>query len=135
MPQPFLDTNVLLRHLLQDEPDQSPRATAFLKRVEQGEIQVHTSDVVIFETVFTLERRYGGRKAQIRAALLPILELPGILLPGKRKFRKVFALYADLNLPFADAYYAVLMERLHISEIISFDTDFDKLPGITRLEP
>lgn len=35
----FLDTNILLRHLLQDDPQQSPRATAFLLRVENGEVE------------------------------------------------------------------------------------------------
>jgi hypothetical protein len=37
---------------------------------------------VIFETVFTLQRVY--RQAAIGDALLPLLELPGIMLPGKR---------------------------------------------------
>jgi predicted nucleic acid-binding protein len=31
MALPFLDTNILLRHLSQDHPDHSPRATALLK--------------------------------------------------------------------------------------------------------
>jgi len=28
MAMPFLDSNIFLRHLLADDPDQSPRATA-----------------------------------------------------------------------------------------------------------
>ena len=58
MAPPFLDTNVILRHLLADHPEQSPAATAFLERIEQGEIKVFTADTVIFEAVFTLERHY-----------------------------------------------------------------------------
>ncbi len=131
----FLDTNILLRHLLQDNPKQSPRATMFLLRVENGEVEVHLADTVVFETVFTLQRRYKKSRAEIRTNLLPLLELPGVALPGKRKFRKVFALYVERNLPFADAYHAVLMEQLHLEEIVSFDTDFDKIPGIRRQEP
>ena len=131
----FLDTNILLRHLLQDNPKQSSRATMFLLRVENGEVEVHLADTVVFETVFTLQRRYKKSRAEIRTNLLPLLELPGMVLPGKRKFRKVFALYVERNLPFADAYHAVLMEQLHLEEIVSFDTDFDKIPGIRRQEP
>jgi predicted nucleic acid-binding protein len=132
MTVPFLDTNVFLRHLLQDDPDQSPRARAFLKRIEDGEVKVRTSDTVIFETVFTLQRSYRQEKAAIRDAFLPLIELPGVVLPGKRRYRKVFSLYIDNNLPFADAYHAVLMEHLHLTEIVSFDTDFDHIGGITR---
>jgi predicted nucleic acid-binding protein len=135
MALPFLDTNVLLRHLLQDHPQQSPRSTAYLARVEHGEIKVRTSDTVVFEMVFTLQRQYGVSKADIRDNLLPLLELPGIVLPGKRRLRKVFDLYVDLNLPFADAYHVALMQRLGLRHIISFDKEFSRVPGVTRVEP
>jgi uncharacterized protein len=131
----FLDTNVLLRHLLADHPEQSPRATAFLARIERGELQVRTPDMVLFETVFTLQRHYRQPRQAIREALLPIIELPGIILPGKRRFRKVFDLYVDRNLPFADAYHAVLVEHLKLDGIATFDREFDRVPGITRVEP
>ncbi len=131
----FLDTNILLRHLLQDHPEQSPRATAYLARVERGELKVRTADTVIFETVFTLQRHYRQPKAKIRDALLLLIELPGIILPGKRHLRKVFDLYVDLNLPFADAYHAVLMKRLNLNEVVSFDEEFDRVPGVTRRAP
>jgi predicted nucleic acid-binding protein len=58
MAPPFFDTNILLRHFLQDHPDHSPRATAFIQQIGQGERQVVLSDIVVFETVFVLERRY-----------------------------------------------------------------------------
>ena len=135
MALPFLDTNVLLRHLLQDHPQQSLRATAYLARIEHGEIKVRTADTVVFEAVFTLQRQYGVSKEEIRNNLLPILELPGIVLPGKRRLRKVFDLYVDLNLPFADAYHVALMQRLGLRHIISFDKEFDRVPGVTRVEP
>jgi predicted nucleic acid-binding protein len=132
---PFLDTNVLLRHLLGDHPEQSPRATACLARVERGEVEAHLSDLVIFETVFTLQRHYHQPKAKIREVLLPLIELPGMILRGKRHFREVFDLYVDLNLPFADAYHAVLMKRRKLDEIVTFDAEFDRIPGLRRLEP
>jgi predicted nucleic acid-binding protein len=133
--EPFLDTNVLVRHLTGDHPTHSPRATAYLQRVEQGEQRARLTDIVIFETVYLLERTYRQPKAAIAAALLPLLEMPALILPGKRKFRQVFDLYVTLNLPFADAYMAVVMRQLGLSAIISFDRDFDRVPGISRKEP
>jgi predicted nucleic acid-binding protein len=135
MATPFLDTNILLRHLLQDHPEQSPRCTAYLARIERGEIRVRISDTVIFETVFVLERHYGIAKAAIRENVLPLLQLAGIVLPGKRRFHRVFDLYVDLNLSFADAYHAVLMRGLGLDEIVSFDRQFDRVPSISRVEP
>jgi uncharacterized protein len=132
---PFLETNIFLRHLRGDHPDFSPRATALLQRIEQGTLKVRTADTVIFETVFTLERVYKQSKEAIRDAFLPLIELPGIVLPGKRRVRRVFAYYIDQNISFADAYHAVLMESLHLTRIISFDRDFNRIASLTRVEP
>lgn len=135
MKTPFLDTNVFLRHLLGDHPDHSPRATTYFECIEQGEVRVRTADTVIFEAVFTLQRHYNQPKDKIRDAMLPLLELPGILLPGKQRFRKVFDLYVSLNLSFADCYHAVLMERLKLDEIVTFDRGFEKIKSVQRTEP
>ena len=129
---PFLDSNVFLRHLRQDDPILSPKATAIFQRIERGELVVRTADTVIFETVFTLQRGYKQERSAIAAALLPLIELPGIILPGKRAYRKVFSLYRQGGLGFADCYHVVLMERLKLQEVFSFDTDFDKVSGIKR---
>jgi predicted nucleic acid-binding protein len=132
---PFLDTNIFLRHLRGDHADFSPRATALLARIEQGTLKVRTADTVIFETVFTLERVYKQSKAAIRDAFLPLIELPGIVLPGKRRFRQVFGYYIDKNISFADAYHAVLTESLHLTHIVSFDRDFNRIATLQRVEP
>ena len=135
MALPILDTNVILRHLLGDDAQQSPRSTALLMQIEQGSLRVRVTDIVIFETVFTLHRRYHLAKKDIAAAVLPLLQLRGIVLPGKRQYEEVFRLFIDLNLPFADAYHAVFAERIGERQVISFDRHFDLIPGIERVEP
>jgi predicted nucleic-acid-binding protein len=130
------DTNVLVRHLTQDNATQSPRATAYLARVRRGELSVRLVDTVVFETVFTLERTYRQSRADIRTGLLPILLLPGIVLPGKRSLRRAFDLYLQYpRLSCADCYHAAQVERLHLTSIVSFDQGYDRLPGLTREEP
>lgn len=135
MAEVFIDSNVFIRHLAQDHAANSPKATAFLTRIERGELRARTADTVVFETVFTLERHYRETKAVIRDALLPLIELPGILLPGKQRLRRAFDLYVDKNMSFADAYHVALMEQLGVEEIASFDRDFDRVPGIKRVDP
>ena len=134
MALPFLDTNILLRHLRQDDPILADKASAILARIEAGELQVITSDIVIFETVFTLQRTYRQSKTAIAEGVLPLLELPGISLPGKRLYRRVFEMYQQTSLGFADCYHVALMERLGLDEIISFDTGFDRITAIARRE-
>ena len=131
----FVDTNVFVRHIAQDEPQQSPRATAYLRRVAAGEVEGRTADTVIFETVFTLQSFYRMPRTLIRDALLPLIELPGNILPGKQHFRDVFDWYVNSSLSFADAYHAVLIRRLGLNQVMSFDEDFDCIPWLTRVEP
>jgi predicted nucleic acid-binding protein len=131
----FLDTNIFLRHLAGDDPVRSPRATKYFQELEDGKRRARITDTVIFEVVFTLQKTHHSSKATIQQILLPLIELPGIILPRKRRYRAVFDLYVNKNLPFVDAYYAVEMKGLALTEIVSFDPDFDRVPGIVRLEP
>ena len=112
-----------------DEPKHSPRATRYLARVENGEQHVRTADSVVMETVFTLQRQYRLSKARVRDLVLPILLLPGIVLPGEQRLSQVFDLYVERISSFIDAYHAVLMQHLGLTEIVSFDLDFDRIPG------
>lgn len=135
MALPLLDANVFLRHLGQDHPDHSPRATAYIQRIENGELRARTTELVIFETIFTLERTYKVPKAIIQAQLLPLLDLPGLVLPGKRRFHSAFRLYTTHNVSFVDAYNAAVVQDLKLGPIVSFDRGYDRIPGITRIEP
>lgn len=134
-PLPFLDTNVVLRHLLGDHPDHSPRATALIERIEQGQLRARIADTVVFETVFFLEHSLKQSKGRVRDALIGLLDIPGIVLPGKRRMRCVLALYAEQNIPFVDAYHCELMVDLGLDEMISFDHHHDRVPGLRRVEP
>jgi len=133
---PFLDTNVLVRFVAQDHPDHSKRAADLIRRIELSETRVRIADTVVFETAFVLEGPYGWGRRSIREALAPVIALGGVILPGKQIIPDVFDLYVSRpSLSFADCYHAVLARHLGCTEIISFDRGFDRIPGLTRIEP
>jgi uncharacterized protein len=135
VPLRFLDTNILLRYLTKDDVSKAKRAFELLLRVEQGEEKVITSSLVIFETIFTLQRFYRLPRQEIKDLVLPIISLRGLYLPGKNVYYHAFDLYVTQNISFADAYNAAYMISEQLSDIYSWDTDFDKIEGIIRLEP
>src|SRR5439155_16150894 len=114
----------------QHHSEQSPRATAYLPRVEDGEVVVRISDLVIFEVVFTLQRTYRQPRDVIRDVVLPLIELPGVVLPAKRRWRQIFDLYVSGAVAFADAYHVALITQAGITEIVTFDKEFDAVPGL-----
>jgi uncharacterized protein len=132
----FLDTNILLRYLTRDDEAKARAALRLLLRVERGEERVHTSPMVVFETVFTLQSFYRQPRARIRERLRPILAMRSLALPNKRLYLAALDLYVERPyLSFADAFNVVYMRARGITEIYSWDTDFDRVGGVTRVEP
>lgn len=137
MQQPvrFIDTSVFLRILLRDDEEKSKRALALMLAAEHGETRVATSVLVIFETIFTLQRRHGVDRRRIQAMVLPIVNLRNVQLPEKALIRRALDLYVAHRVAFADAYNAAEMEARGITEIYAWDAHYARLPGVTVLEP
>jgi predicted nucleic acid-binding protein len=107
-----------------------------LKRLEAREIEARITDTVVFETVFVLQSFYRHTREDIRDELLPLIELPALRYPGKRRIREIFDLYVNRpSLSFADCLHAVLVMRQGLAGIVSFDRGFDRVPGLVRVEP
>jgi len=136
---PLLDTTPILRHVLNDHTDHtdhSPGAHALMRRIENGDLRVQTTDTMLFEAVYTLQTHYRATRTDIRDSLLEILRLPNVVLPGKAHYERVFELWLQHRpLSFADCYHAAMVERGAASAIISFDRGFDRLATVTRIEP
>ncbi|MBI2326943.1 PIN domain-containing protein [Candidatus Curtissbacteria bacterium] len=130
----FLDTNIILRFVLQDHPIYSKKAANIFAQIDRGKIRIYLSWLVIFEAVFVLQNSHKLSKTEITEKLFPMLLLKNILFENKDLLKTTFEYYVDRNISFADAYHAALMAKKKIKEIYSFDRDFDKFPQIRRLE-
>jgi predicted nucleic acid-binding protein len=130
----FLDTNVILRHLLRDDSVLSPAAQAIIRAIEEGSITAWTTDLAVAEVVFVLssKRLYNRLREEVASALLPIIGLPHFKIQNKRIYDRAFALYTSSPIDFIDAFHVATMEARGERDILSFDTDFDGIPGIAR---
>ncbi len=135
MPLRFLDTNILLRYLTRDDERKATAALALLQRIERGEERVITTQAVIFETVFTLQRFYKVPRSEIAELVLPIILLRGVQLPNKPLYQESFALYVAQKISLPDAWNGVFMRARGLTEIYSWDTDFDEMAWLKRIEP
>lgn len=133
----FIDTNVFLRHLLNDHPQHSARAFGLISAIERGDVTAWTTDLAVAELVFVLssKRTYNLDRQAISDLLVPLLDLSGLRLERKRMYVRVFELYVSLPIDFIDAYHAALLESRGDTALYSFDTDFDLVPGLRRHEP
>jgi uncharacterized protein len=134
----FLDTNILLRYLTRDVPQKAEACYQLLQQVKEGQELVTTSEAVITEVVYVLSSKKGYRlpREDIRARLTPILSLRGFRLTHRGVYLKALNLYAaHPNLDFEDAVSVLHMKRQGITSILSYDTDFDEIAGVERVEP
>ncbi|MBI4312644.1 MAG: type II toxin-antitoxin system VapC family toxin [Chloroflexi bacterium] len=133
----FLDTSVFIRYLTRDDEAKAQASFALFRRLEGNEETALTSDAVIAEVVFVLQspRLYRMARDRVRALLEPMVWLRGLRLPNKGLYKQTFDLYCGTSMSFVDAFSAAYMESQGISEVYSYDTDFDKVTWITRVEP
>jgi predicted nucleic acid-binding protein len=131
----FLDTNIFLRYLTKDNEEKAYKVLELLKKIEKGEEKAITSPLVIFELIFTLQKYYKLSKEEIRDLVLPLINLRGLKLPYKVVFEKALDAIPYTNLSFADLFNYFFMLEHGVTEIYSYDEDFDKLPEVKRLMP
>lgn len=132
----FLDTNIIIRYLTQDNLEQAEKAYGLFQQMEAGTLRATTCEGVIIEAVHILSSKalYALSRQAIKAHLTTIITLKGLRLTNKGSYLRALDLYASTNLDFVDALIVAHMERAKISTLLSFDRDFDRLPNVTRLE-
>ena len=122
----LLDANVILRFVLGDDASQSPRAHAFMKRLESAHEQAELEDVVLAETIWVLEKRAHVPRFEIARTLSDLLAFPGIRYRGKRVGLQALTFFASTNCDIADCLLAARAKSRR-AKVVSFDQDFEKL--------
>lgn len=132
----FIDANVFVRYLTGDDPIKAKQCLILFQRVKQNEVTITSSEAVIAEVVYVLSSKiYGLPRTDIVARLRPLLILPSLKLPYRSVFLRALELYARHLVDFEDCLTAAHMERQKITDIYSYDKDFDAITGIKRIEP
>jgi len=133
----FLDANVILRYLTRDDPKKAEKCYELFQKAKRGEIELTTCEAIIAEVVYVLSSKnlYNLPRDEIYSLLLPIINLKGLKITQKRIFIRALDIYASKNIDFEDALSFAHMEKLKISEIYSYDNDFDKIEELRRLDP
>ncbi|MGH9519502.1 MAG: PIN domain-containing protein [Terriglobales bacterium] len=101
-PRCLVDTNVVVRHLVQDHPAHSQAATRLFEECDAGKLTVVFVEPVIAECVFVLESFYRHPRPAIAAALDQLLAVPGITVAPVRDLPAAFSRYAGSGLHFVD---------------------------------
>lgn len=113
-----IDTNIVVRFLAGDDPDQSPKARAL---VEAGELLVTLT--VMLEAEWVLRSVYGHKGPQVATALRAFAGLPGVSVEAPERLAAALD-RAETGMNFADALHLGGAEGCEA--LLTFDRRFVK---------
>ena len=123
-----IDTNILVRYLTQDDPDQSRKAA---REIEKGLSAGHMffiADIVMCELVWVLETAYRYARQEIVPALENILRTRQFQFENKDLLWKSLADYRNKKGNFADHLIGHAGQKAGCREIITFDAGLKNSP-------
>ena len=124
-----LDTNILLRYLVQDDPIQSRRATEIIERRIAGENLGFVSVVAMAEIVWVLDSSYAYADHEIAAAVERILQIDFLVVEREQEVFTAMTALREGRGSFADALIAALGARAGCATTLTFDRKALRLPG------
>jgi predicted nucleic-acid-binding protein len=124
-----LDTNVVVRYLTQDDPQQSRRAAHIfdhqLTTAEPGFLSV----VAMVEIAWVLDRVYGFLEQEIAAAIELLLQTDVLLVENEQEVFTAMIALKERRGGFADALIAALGTKAGCKHTLTFDQKALRLPG------
>ena len=133
----FVDTNIFVRYLTQDDPVKAQACYELFKQAAANQITLITTEAVIAEIVYILasKRLYNLARGEIRARLYPLLSVEGLRLDDRNIYLRALDVYATYSIDFEDALIVARMAQQDLADLYSYDRDFDQIPKISRREP
>ncbi len=125
-----LDTNVLVRFLMQDDPEQGAAATALMSALTETAPGFVCREVLV-ELVWVLERGHRLPRATVARALDGLLESRDLVVEAADRVALATDRYRKGGAGFADQMIALAGLAAGCVEIATFDRKAAHLPGMS----
>lgn len=127
---PSLDTNVLVRWLIDDDAVQTARVQKLLSSVEIAYRSFFIPCTVTLELEWVLRSRYQFDKVMLLQIFNALLETQELQLESEAAVEWALHLYREGFADFADCLHAGLSATSGHAPLLTFDQKAAKLPGI-----
>jgi predicted nucleic-acid-binding protein len=124
-----LDTNILVRHIMQDDPLQSPKATRIIERYLTEEGPGFISLATMLETVWVLENIYGLSEQELAQAIETILQIKTFVVQNEKEVHTAMLALKTRQGSFDDALIGSLGTWAGCDWTLTFDKKASRLQG------
>ena len=121
----LIDTNIIIRYLIQDNKEHFAKSQKIFKQIERMDMHVEILDGVIMECLYVLIKFYKLPKNEVIDDMRTILYLDVIVNNNKHILLESLTIYKEKNIDFIDCQLCA-KRQLENYEIISFDSDLSK---------
>jgi len=129
-----LDTNVILRFLLADDPKQSPKARALFKLAQAGKVTLCVSHVCLAEVTWVLLSFYAFERSKLATTLRELVLHDGVEVENEAVVLDAFDRFGRVNVDFIDCYAAALARHAGCP-VVTEDRDFRKFTDVVSRRP
>jgi predicted nucleic-acid-binding protein len=129
-----IDTNLLLRLIVGDDPRQAVTARDFLREHCSADEPGYVCHIVLVELVWTLAKAYGFTRAQIAAALEQVLETAQLDIESSNDVAAATKDFRSGTADFADCLLVRVNSAAGCSSTVTFDRKAAKLKGFELLK-
>lgn len=127
-----LDTNILVRYLMQDDPKQSAKASSFIESLTP-ETPGFVPLVALVELVWVLISCYDLSRDQIEEALEALLRAKEIVLDRAEQVAQALRVFRASSADFADCLIERTAAAAGCQKTMTFDAGAAKGAGMTLL--
>jgi predicted nucleic-acid-binding protein len=127
-----IDTNVLVRYLVQDDAEQATRATYFITNECSTDDTGLINRIVLCELVWVLETAYEYPRSAVAMALEKILRTAQFTVEDHQEAWLAFRDYQN-GADFADALIAAINRRFGCGVTVTFDRRASRQAGFAAL--
>ena len=128
-----LDTNVLVRYLVQDDVKQSALASSFVEIQCTEESPCYIGHIVLCELAWVLEASYGQERQKIANILEQLLQVGQLEVAMPETVWRALKDYRESNADFPDHLIARVNESVGCDYTFTFDRKASKQPGFKPL--
>jgi predicted nucleic-acid-binding protein len=123
-----LDTNVLVRLLVDDDVPQCARARAAVAAAEANGEPVLINDVVLAETMWTMAKRYKTPRSVLVEVARGLLDSRTFEFESRRCLEDALGLFEQSSADFSDCLIVAKNAAAGCRSTLTFDADCIKLP-------
>jgi len=133
----YVDSNVFLYPVVYDSEVivEAKKSKDFLLKIAQGNVKACTATITWDEIVWTIRKIFGFELSVEEGK--KFLAFPNLKLLGVKKSTvfKAQEIMEKYSIKPRDAIHAAVALENNVTEVVSYDTDFDKIEGFKRVEP